>query len=541
VLGDGTLGRVPNGSIMDVTAWTYYSGRIIGNSIPDGSDPSNWTSTFSAKSTTSFAPAPGSKTFTVPGGLSFPTGSRARIKSAGSSAYMEGPVTTYSGTSLTVNVDAYAGSGAHSDWNITTRSYVFEMGVTAAGLDYVRPAGVLGAPAYLKEFKSYLLSGYYITPQGAYRVGFMAAPQPWGPWKTVYIHDSDPVCHGFPAISLAIGYTVVSTSPPIVRATNVANCTVNMAFSQWEFVMGKQPYGNGDVSAYTDIGIKKLNSGWVFGAGDVAGTFNRNGLAWAFDFMDHGGDTAAQYPYFHDVVNNGAILYPCFTDGAITCGYMGAKGLVSNVDSISTQAGYLARYESRLGELSTGASTPNRNAPSAMTGNGTFSVVGVFRRDTNNDGPYWVTGDTSTGNTSVGMYLEGGGGHQLGLLWGGYFSNRWRYLSSFVPAVSSWYFMAATVQANGTTPIAHLWTGVGGTLVDEIAGVTYAKSGGSTTPTPNVAAGPLILGTDPSTAITLNASYAGLLVYNRVLSATECQGLYRTFKTKMSERGIGVQ
>ena len=542
VLGDGTLGRAPNASIMDVSTWTYYTGRIIGNSLPDGNDPANWTSTFSAKSTTSFTPAIGSKTFIVPSGLSFPNGSRARIKSAGSSGYMEGLVTSYSGTSLTVNVDAYGGSGAQADWNITTRSYVFEMGVAAAGLDYVRLAGTLGAPAYLKEFKSYLMSGFFIWPNGMYTVGFMAAPQPWGPWKTVYIHDSDPAGHGFPTISLAVGYTVVSTNPPVVRVTNVTNGgAYEDYFQQWEFTLGRQPYGNGDVSAYTDIGIKKLNSGWVFGAGDVAGTFNRKGLVWAFDFMDHGGDPAAQYPYFHDVANNSAILYPCFTDGAITCGYMGGKGLVPNVDSISTQTGYSERYESRLGELNTGASTPNLNAPSAMTGNGTFSVVGVFRRDPDNDGPYWVTGDTSNGNTSVGMYIEAGGGKHLGLLWGGSNSNRWRYLSSFVPSVSSWYFMAATVQANGNTPTAHLWTGVGGALVDEIAGVTYAKSGGSTTPTPNVTGGPLVLGTDINTGITLNASYAGLLVYNRVLSATECQGLYRTFKTKMRERGIALQ
>ena len=100
--------------------------------------------------------------------------------------------------------------------------------------------------------------------------------------------------------------------------------------------------------------------------------------------------------------------------------------------------------------------------------------------------------------------------------------------------------MAATVQANGSTPIAHLWTGVGGALVDEIAGVTYAKTGGSTPQTPNVTAGPLLLGTDAA-GYTLSGSYAGLLVYNRVLSATECQALYRTLKTKMSERGIVVQ
>jgi hypothetical protein len=546
-LGDGSLGCAPNASILDVTTWRYYAGRITAGNIPDRDNLANWTYLFDVRSTTSLTAALGSQTFTITAGLpGLSNGTRVYVRSMGSSSYMEGLVTSYSGTSLTLNVDAIAGSGAHADWDITPRTHVFETGVAAGVVDYTRLSGILSAPVYIKEFKSYLLSGGITLVGGAATVGFMAAPQPTGPWTTVYVHPTT-LPYNQSALGLGAGYTVVSTSPPVIRVTNVANAGTGVGtayawyFTQWEFVLGKQPYGNGDVSAYTNIGIKKLNSGWVFGSGDVPGTFNRNGLVWAFDFMDHGGVAAATYPYFHDVANNSAILYPCYTDGAITCGSMNSsKGLGVNVDSISAHPGYQARYESRLGELSTGASTPNRNAPSAMTGNGTFSVVGVFRLDATSAGPYWVTGNTSNGNTSVGMYVEGGGGYQLGLLWGGWGSNRWRYLSSFVPAISSWYFMAATVQANGSTPIAHLWTGVGGTLVDEIAGVTYAKTGGSTPQTPNVTAGPLLLGTDAA-GYTLSGSYAGLLVYNRVLSATECQGLYRTLKTKMSERGIAVQ
>lgn len=127
-----------------------------------------------------------------------------------------------------------------------------------------------------------------------------------------------------------------------------------------------------------------------------------------------------------------------------------------------------------------------------------------------------MTGSANTGNTSVGVYIEGGAAQgQISLGWGGWGANRRRYLSPFVPTVSSWYFVATTVQANGNTPIAHLWTGVGGVLVDKIAGVTYAKTGGSTPQTPAVTAGPLFLGTDN---MTVNASFAGLLVYNRALS-----------------------
>jgi hypothetical protein len=76
---------------------------------------------YDGTSATSLTIAIASVTATVPSGLAYVVGSRVRLASNASPAanWMEGIVTAYSGTNLTVNVDTISGSGAHSDWNIT--------------------------------------------------------------------------------------------------------------------------------------------------------------------------------------------------------------------------------------------------------------------------------------------------------------------------------------------------------------------------------------------------------------------------------------
>ena len=73
---------------------------------------------YGGTSTTSLAIATGSKTFTTQSGLAYLAGARVRASSAANSAnYMEGIVTSYSGTSFVLNVDAIGGSGTYADWN----------------------------------------------------------------------------------------------------------------------------------------------------------------------------------------------------------------------------------------------------------------------------------------------------------------------------------------------------------------------------------------------------------------------------------------
>lgn len=69
-------------------------------------------------STTSVTPGLGSKTWTVGAGVNIAVGNFIRIQSDGTgSTHMEGTVTAYTGTTLTVNVAFFNGT-AHTDWSI---------------------------------------------------------------------------------------------------------------------------------------------------------------------------------------------------------------------------------------------------------------------------------------------------------------------------------------------------------------------------------------------------------------------------------------
>jgi len=74
----------------------------------------------SGTSSTNVTIATGAQTFTTQSGLLFQSGQFILISSAANASnYMHGTVTSYSGTSLVVNVLDVGGSGAHADWNIS--------------------------------------------------------------------------------------------------------------------------------------------------------------------------------------------------------------------------------------------------------------------------------------------------------------------------------------------------------------------------------------------------------------------------------------
>jgi hypothetical protein len=73
----------------------------------------------STSSSTSVAIGTGSQTFTTASGKLYTAGQFLLVSSAANSAnYMHGTVTSYSGTSLVMNITDFGGSGTHSDWNI---------------------------------------------------------------------------------------------------------------------------------------------------------------------------------------------------------------------------------------------------------------------------------------------------------------------------------------------------------------------------------------------------------------------------------------
>lgn len=74
---------------------------------------------YAASSTTSLSPATGSRTFTTQAQLAYAAGLRVRIVSASNTDdWMEGIVSSYTGTTLTVTVDAAHGTDVKADWNI---------------------------------------------------------------------------------------------------------------------------------------------------------------------------------------------------------------------------------------------------------------------------------------------------------------------------------------------------------------------------------------------------------------------------------------
>lgn len=74
---------------------------------------------YKATSTTSLAIGTGSKAFTTQADLAYSIGARIRATSRANTAnWMEGIVTAYTGTGLTITSDLVGGSGTHTDWDI---------------------------------------------------------------------------------------------------------------------------------------------------------------------------------------------------------------------------------------------------------------------------------------------------------------------------------------------------------------------------------------------------------------------------------------
>lgn len=109
---------------------------------------------YMATSTTSLAIASsGSKSFATQAGLAYTVGARIRATSRAGGDYMEGVVTSYSGTTLVATMDRSSGSGTHTDWDINLAGDVGATGPAAAvptGTGFVHiTAGAQDAAAQL--------------------------------------------------------------------------------------------------------------------------------------------------------------------------------------------------------------------------------------------------------------------------------------------------------------------------------------------------------------------------------------------------------
>jgi len=105
----------------------------------------NYAAALKATSTSSIAIATGSKTFTIQSGKQFAAGQFVLISSDANSAnYMHGQVTSYSSTTLVVNVLDIGGSGTFTDWTISVSGSRGTQGPTGS-ISIVTASGTVDA------------------------------------------------------------------------------------------------------------------------------------------------------------------------------------------------------------------------------------------------------------------------------------------------------------------------------------------------------------------------------------------------------------
>jgi hypothetical protein len=396
------------------------------------------------------------------------------------------------------------------------------------------------------EFHGYLAVGAYAG------VGFGWSPAIYGPWT--YIKNTRTPTSGsgveFTSVPLALK-KVVSANPPHVTITVASDTKAYNGggtpyFSQWDMVLGRTPAGRGEVPMLMSMGmpdnqsISPLHSGVVMSDSHAPRTIPRSGLQWLFDFYDYGRIPAlppdAQgmlNPAYHEIANGSAVLMPC-RGGGTACDWNTGQGTISGAGYATvSQLGYTADIRSMRHETAdtigaAGVYPYNLsfiNAPTAMQGNGTYTVAGVFRYDGSGDGSLWSTGGWHTGDTGGVSLQYGSGGTGLAFAWGGN-----KLTSSFNLTAGNWYFIAVTVTANGTNPTGSMWVGNAGMMQDKMVGSTRTGS-----IAPSVGAAPMVLGDGA------NASFAWLSVHSRALGQAEVGMMYQTLKAKMAERGVTLQ
>jgi len=119
LLFDGTTGKI------------VASADYITDAIADATAGVTGTALVTATSTTSLATTgTGNKTWVIQSGRGFAMGQRLRVSSDDGTQINEGRVTSYSGTSLIINVDYVSGSGTHANWNISVAG---DRGASGAG------------------------------------------------------------------------------------------------------------------------------------------------------------------------------------------------------------------------------------------------------------------------------------------------------------------------------------------------------------------------------------------------------------------------
>ena len=203
-------------------------------------------------STTSIAIGTGSKVFTTnlaSTATSFAVGTRVRVAyTTTPTNFMEGVITAFSSTSLTVNVDYIGGSGTYAVWNIVNAGVVGTTGVTGA-----TGAGTTGAT-------------------GAAGLGFngltSATSLAIGTGSKVFTTNLASTATAFAVgTRVRVVYTTIPTNfmEGVITAFSSTSLTVNV-----DYIGGSGTYAAWNITSAGAVG----STGATGGAANVSGTIN---------------------------------------------------------------------------------------------------------------------------------------------------------------------------------------------------------------------------------------------------------------------------
>jgi hypothetical protein len=131
-----------------------------------------------ATSTSSLAIGTGSRAFATQANLAFSVGARVRATNTANTAqWMEGLVTAYSGTTLTVNMDLTNGSGTIASWNINAAGERGASGAAAAGGGRINSTSSVQIGTGSRTFT--VPAGLEIRPGERFRINGTTPANPW--------------------------------------------------------------------------------------------------------------------------------------------------------------------------------------------------------------------------------------------------------------------------------------------------------------------------------------------------------------------------
>lgn len=347
----------------------------------------------------------GAKAFMTQTGLAYLANQRIRVANSGVN-YMEGIVTSYSGTTLWVNVDRVAGSGTYTSWTIGVAGDVGATGTPGAtgpapsgtGIVTVN-GGVLGTPA--------ALSGDVTTSGGSLTTTLSNTGVTAGTYPKVTVDSKGRVTNGSllslaDLPSLSGSYVDLSTNQFINGNKTFFGTTVfNQDLSVNGLVVGKgggsqgtnTTLGNFSLTSNT-IGTNNTSLGQLAQSLNTTGSYNTaTGSEALYQNTTGSNNTANGYyalRYSNTNFNTAMGTYALFDNQGSGNTAVGAYAMQSNFNgSFNTSLGYNADVSPGVtnstalgyGSLAAGSNTIQlgNSSITAVNTNGTVNAAGFVK------------------------------------------------------------------------------------------------------------------------------------------------------------------